>query len=138
LLAFIPIIGPILALIPPLLIALTLGSQQALYVFLLYIGIQFVETYLITPIIQQKAVALPPVILIMSQVTLALFLGFLGVAVAAPVAALLIVLIKMLYVGDVLGDESPQLLKENPQAHFAASKEAALALRRRGDAATAE
>ena len=123
LLTFIPIIGPMLALVPPVLIAFTMSPQQALYVFLLYIGIQFLETYLITPIIQRKTVALPPVILIMSQVIMGLFLGFLGVAVAAPLAALLIVVTKMLYVNDVLGDSSPKLLKENPEAHFAASQE---------------
>jgi predicted PurR-regulated permease PerM len=60
----------------------------------------------------------------MSQVILGLFLGFLGVAVAAPLAALLIVLTKMLYLDDLLGDESFQLLKEEPEARFAASKEA--------------
>jgi len=136
LVTFIPIIGPILALIPPTLIALTISPQQALYVFLLYMGIQFLETYLITPIIEQKAVDLPPVVLIMSQVILGLFLGFLGVAVAAPLAALLIVLIKMLYLDDVLGDESYQLLKEKPQARFAASKEAERQLK--GGAVTVE
>ena len=64
--------------------------------------------------------------LIMAQVIFGLFLGFLGVAVAAPVAALLIVLTKMLYLQDVLNDESAKLLKEDPQAHFAASEEAAI------------
>lgn len=125
-LAFVPIIGPILAIVPPVLIALTISPQQSLYVFLLYIGIQFLETYLITPLIQQKAVALPPVVLIMAQVIFGLFLGFLGVAVAAPAAALLIVLTKMLYLQDVLNDESAKLLKEEPQAHFAAGEEAAI------------
>jgi predicted PurR-regulated permease PerM len=136
LVTFIPIIGPILALIPPTLIALTISPQQALYVFLLYMGIQFLETYLITPIIEQKAVDLPPVVLIMSQVILGLFLGFLGVAVAAPLAALLIVLTKMLYLDDLLGDESFQLLKGEPEARFAASQEAERQLK--GGAVTVE
>lgn len=136
LLTFIPIIGPILALVAPALIAFTISPQKALYVLLLYMGIQFLETYLITPVIQRQTVALPPVVLIMSQVIMGLFLGFLGVAVAAPLAALLIVLTKMVYIKDVLGDDSPQLLKQNPEAHFAASQDSATQLRK--EAITAE
>lgn len=121
LLTFIPIIGPALALIPATLVAFTISSQQALYVFLLYMAIQILESYFITPVIQRKAVALPPVVLILSQVILGLFLGLAGVAVAAPFAAMLLVFIKMLYVHDVLGDDSMVLLKENPRPHFAAA-----------------
>ncbi|MCB8988775.1 MAG: AI-2E family transporter [Ardenticatenaceae bacterium] len=121
LLTFIPIIGPALALIPATLVAFTVSPQKALYVFLLYMGIQVLESYFITPIIQRKAVALPPVLLIMSQVVLGLFLGLTGIAVAAPFAALLLVLTKMLYVQDVLGDDSTKLLKEDPRPHFAAA-----------------
>lgn len=114
LLAFIPIIGPILALVPATLVGFTVSPHQALYVFLLYLGIQVLESYFITPVIQRQTVSLPPVILILSQVIMGLFLGFMGVAVAAPFAAILIVLVKMLYIQDVLGDDSPELLKENP------------------------
>ena len=123
-LAFVPIIGPALALIPPMLVAFTNSPTQALYVFLLYMGIQGVESYLITPLIQRKTVALPPVLLILSQVIFGLFFNFIGIAIAAPVAAMLIVITKMLYINDVLGDHDIELLKENPEAHFAASQQA--------------
>lgn len=122
-LAFIPIIGPALALIPPTLIAFTMSPTQALYVFLLYLGIQAVESYLITPVIQRRAVALPPVILILAQLIFGFFFNFLGLAIAAPFAAMLMTATKMLYVEDVLGDDV-DLLKEKPDAHFAASKTA--------------
>ncbi len=124
-LAFIPIIGPVLGVIPPMLIAFTNSPAQALYVFLLYTGIQVVESYFITPLIQRKTVALPPVLLIISQVIFGVFFNFIGVAIAAPVSATLIVATKILYVKDVLGDHEIELLKENPEPHFAASQKAA-------------
>lgn len=104
LLAFIPLIGPTLALLPPVLIAFANSPQQALYVFLLYMGIQVVESYIITPVIQKRAVSLPPVLTIVAQVVLALFLGLLGIMMASPLAAASMVLVKMLYIEDVLGD----------------------------------
>lgn len=125
LLAFVPIVGPTLALFPPSLIAFTISPTKALYVILLYLGIQFVESYFITPIIQQRTVSLPPVLLLTSQVVFSLFFSFIGLAVAAPFAAMAMVLTKMLYLQDVLNDENVELLKENPEAHFEASQEAA-------------
>lgn len=113
LLAFIPLIGPTLALIPPILIAFTESPQQALYVFLLFMGIQFIESYFLTPIIQKRTTSLPPVLLIGSQVLLGLFAGILGVMLAAPLAVSGIILVKMLYVEDVLHDHTVEYLNES-------------------------
>lgn len=115
LLAFIPLIGPTLALIPPMLIAFTNSPQEALYVFLLFMGIQFVESYFLTPIIQKRVTALPPVLLIGSQVLLSLFAGLLGVMLAAPLAVTGMVLVKMLYVEDVLHDHTVEYLQDSRQ-----------------------
>ncbi|MBB6610795.1 AI-2E family transporter [Pontibacter sp. Tf4] len=102
LLAFVPNIGPWLAGIPAVLVGLTQGSQMALYVILVYGGIQMIETYLITPIIFQKTVALPPALLLFFQVLLGLLQGGLGLLLAAPILAVLMVLVKELYIKDVL------------------------------------
>ncbi|MFO7537766.1 MAG: AI-2E family transporter [Chloroflexota bacterium] len=111
-LAFIPVVGPLLALIPPLLIAFTISPTRALYVFLVYMALEILESYLITPVIQRKAVALPPVLLIFLQLILGYHFNLIGLIIAAPAAAVLVVLIKMLYVGDVLGDYNTETLKE--------------------------
>lgn len=120
-LAFIPILGPSLALIPPLLIAFTIGPRMALYVLLLYGGIQVVESYFLTPVIQREAVSLPPGLLILAQVSLGLVGGLIGLAMAPPLAAAGMVLVKMLYVEDVLHDDAVSLLKDDPEPRFAAS-----------------
>lgn len=114
LLAFIPLIGPTLALIPPMLIAFTNSPQQALYVFLLFMGIQFVESYFLTPVIQKRVTALPPVLLIGTQVLLSLFAGILGVMLAAPLAVTGMVWVKMLYVEDILHDHTVAYLDDEP------------------------
>jgi len=102
---FIPNIGPILAAIPAVLLGLTVSPEQALYVGLLYIGIQAVESYLLTPIVQRKMINLPPGLTLSAQVLLGVSLGGLGVALATPLIAALLVATKMLYVEDALSDE---------------------------------
>jgi predicted PurR-regulated permease PerM len=103
-LTFIPNIGPILALAPALLFGLTVSPEQALYVALLYIGIQAVESYVLTPLVQRKTIELPPALTLATQVFLGVSLGGLGVALATPLTAVGVVATKMLYVEDGLED----------------------------------
>ncbi|MBC5992461.1 AI-2E family transporter [Pontibacter cellulosilyticus] len=102
LLAFIPNIGPWLAAIPAGLVGLTVSPQMALYALLLYGAIQMVETYAITPIIFQKTVDLPPALLLFFQVLLGILQGAIGLLLAAPLLAVVMVVVNELYVKDVL------------------------------------
>lgn len=104
LLDFIPYLGPIMAAVPAVLIAFTQSPVLALYVILLFVFLQILEGYLVTPLIERKAVSLPPALTITMQVLLGLPFGLVGVALASPLTATIAVLVAMLYVQDVLGD----------------------------------
>lgn len=104
LLGFIPNLGPILAAAPAILIALSVRPMLGLYVALLYIAIQMLEGYVITPLIQQRAIHMPPALLIAAIVAGGLLFGFLGLLLAAPVTAVLLVFVQRFYFEDVLGD----------------------------------
>ncbi|MCL2639714.1 MAG: AI-2E family transporter, partial [Phycisphaerales bacterium] len=111
LLNFIPNFGPILAAIPAILLALTHNTQtadlnyaSAIYVAIWYIVIQNAEGSVITPWIQHRTVALPPALIILFQVLLALLVGPIGLLLATPMLATLLVLVKLLYIEDTLGD----------------------------------
>ena len=102
---FVPYIGPIVAGVPAVLVALAEGPELAIWVAGLYVAIQSIESYLLTPLIQQRAVYLPPALLLFSQVILGVTAGPLGVIVATPLAAAGLVAVNKLYVEDVLGDD---------------------------------
>lgn len=102
LLSFIPNIGPYLALAPAILIALMQGGNMFIYVIILYFGIQIIESYLITPLIEKKMVQLPPALTLFWMVLLGVLTGILGLIVATPILAALMVIIKQLYVKDYL------------------------------------
>jgi predicted PurR-regulated permease PerM len=105
LLAFIPNFGPIIAVTPAALLGLAESPVTALYVLALYLGIQMVESYLITPMINRETVSLPPVLTIFFQMFLGVLVGGLGLILATPLLAAIVVIVKMLYIEDVLGDE---------------------------------
>ena len=102
---FVPLIGPVIALGPALMLALTEGTQQAALVLVLYAFVQTLESYLLTPLVQQRAVELPPVVTIAAQLALSWAAGPIGLIVAVPLTAALMVATQMLYVEDQLGDE---------------------------------
>ncbi len=105
LLSFIPTLGPILAEIPALLIALNEGPWMALWVLLLYLGIQAVESYLLLPLILRQSIELPPVVVLLAITILGSLFGVLGAFVAAPLTASVMVLTQKLYIEDTLGDD---------------------------------
>ncbi|MBE7184715.1 MAG: AI-2E family transporter [Methylobacterium mesophilicum] len=106
LLTFIPNIGPILAAIPALLIAVSEGPSMVLWVAGLYVAVQTVESYLVTPQVQKEAVALPPALTISVQFLFGLLFGALGLAMATPFAAVMLRVGRLFYVEDYLDQEA--------------------------------
>jgi len=104
LLDFIPNIGPLLAFIPAALFALLDGPTQVLYVAVLYGAIQTIESYLLTPLIERRTVQVPPALALTTLVAAALLFGWLGLLLAAPATAALLVLVQMVYLEDTLGE----------------------------------
>jgi predicted PurR-regulated permease PerM len=105
LLDFVPYLGPVMAGVPAVLIAFSISPDLALYTVLLFVGVQLVEGYVLQPLIESRAVDLPPALTIVMQLIFGTLFGFAGVALATPLAAALKVLVQMLYVEDVLGDK---------------------------------
>jgi predicted PurR-regulated permease PerM len=103
---FIPNIGPFLGAIPALLVGLGNDPETALYIAILFIAVQTLETALVTPLVQQRVIHMPPALTLSVQIILGATMGALGVFMATPIAAGAIVVVKQLYVKDVLGDKS--------------------------------
>lgn len=106
-LEFIPFAGPILAMIPAVLLALAISPDMAFYVLILYLAVQQFEGNVLTPVVQQYAVDLPGVVLLFSLITFGLIFGTLGVILAAPLAVVTYVLVKRLYVVEALHTPTP-------------------------------
>jgi predicted PurR-regulated permease PerM len=106
LLAFVPYVGPVLAAVPAILVALVDEPVKALWVVIIYTMVQIVENYIITPLIQQRAVSIAPALLISIQILMGILYGGLGVLLATPLAVLVMVAVQMLYIEDVLGDRA--------------------------------
>lgn len=87
---FIPYIGAILGAIPALLLALSLGLRETAIVAALYAVIQFFEGNVMAPLIQRKAVQMPPGLTVLSQTFFGGIFGAPGLILASPLTAMLL------------------------------------------------
>ncbi len=104
LLTFVPYFGPIVSGIPAVIVALTINWHKALWVVGLYVVCHGVEGYLVAPYVQRRTVELPPALTVLSMAIFGAIYGVLGIIIATPLMAALLVIVREGYVRDVLGD----------------------------------
>jgi predicted PurR-regulated permease PerM len=98
---FIPYIGPILGAAPMLLVGAGQGMNILLWVAGLYLMVQLLESYVLTPLIQSRAVSLPPAVVILSQLVFGAMFGVLGLALATPLVAAAAVPLRRYFGADI-------------------------------------
>ncbi len=108
LLSFIPNFGPIFSAVPAILLAFVDSPIKALYVLILFIGVQLIESNLVTPFIERRTVELPPALTVIAQIMLGVTIGGLGLVLATPIVAVAMVLVQKAYIENVLGDRSSE------------------------------
>ena len=115
LLEFVPTIGPLLSAIPAVAMGFLDSPDKALAVAIAYGAIQFLENHLLIPLLMKGGVNIPPALTIVAQALMALLFGFLGLMVAVPLLAAILVPVKMLYVEGVVGDDVDVLPEDKAQ-----------------------
>ena len=106
LLEFVPYVGPVAAAVPGILVALSASPVTALYALVVFIAVQAAENYVVSPLVEHRAVSLGPAVLVVAQVLMGVLFGGLGVLLATPFTVVVVIAIQMLYVEDVLGDRT--------------------------------
>jgi predicted PurR-regulated permease PerM len=103
-LKLIPNFGSAAAMVPGVLLALTVSTNTAVIVTLIYIVSQTVVSNIVTPLIQKRMINLPPALTIISQVIMGTLSGALGIILAVPLLAIIIILVDELYVKKIEQD----------------------------------
>jgi predicted PurR-regulated permease PerM len=84
------------------LLAFEQGAAVALGVAAYYVVLQALESYLVTPLVQQHEISLPPPVTLGAQLVAGAYTGLLGLALAVPLMAVVWVLIRDLYLHDTI------------------------------------
>ena len=97
-LEFVPTIGPVLSAVPAIAMGFLDSPEKALSVTIAYIAIQQTEGQILIPMLMKGGIDLPPVLTILAQAVMAMLFGFLGLMVAVPLLAAIMVPLRILYV----------------------------------------
>lgn len=103
LLDIIPFVGPIIAAIPAVILAFVVSPTTALWTVGLFLLVQQIQGNLLQPLIQKRAVDVPPAVLLFAVAGAGILFGFLGVFLAAPLTVIAYVLVQRIYVRTILG-----------------------------------
>jgi predicted PurR-regulated permease PerM len=92
----IPVVGPILAAIPAVLVAFTVSPQTGLFVLIFFLIQQQVENHFLVPRVMSKQVGVSAVTVIIALLIGGSLLGIIGAVLAVPSAAILQVVVQVL------------------------------------------
>lgn len=109
LLTFVPYVGPILGGVLIGFVTLVHSPARLPLVIGIYTVIQYLDDYLIMPLVQERTVSLAPALTLAAEVLMGLLFGALGVAISTPLAAAGLVFVRMVYVEDTLGDREGEV-----------------------------
>mgnify|MGYP001390844812 FL=1 len=109
---FVPNIGSIISVIPAILVALADDPAKVALVIAAYIVTQQIQSNLIMPRIMTRQIEMPAGVVLSAQVVAASLFGFIGLLLALPLAVLVKVLVRELYVYDVLNSRTARVLTQ--------------------------
>ena len=98
---FVPNFGPTIAAIPAMIAAFAVSPMTALYVALFYFALQQVQNGITVPLIERRAVNIPPAALLIWQLMLTIGFGILALFVATPLLAVIVVAVRIMYIEPV-------------------------------------
>ncbi|HBB31565.1 MAG TPA: AI-2E family transporter, partial [Cyanobacteria bacterium UBA9273] len=104
LLEFIPNVGPVLSVIPPMAVAVLDAPWKAIAVLVLYLLIQQFEAYLLVPFVMRQQVSLLPAVTLLSVVIFGNFFGFLGVFLSVPLVIVSKIWLQEVLIKDILNN----------------------------------
>ena len=97
-LEIIPNFGPVIAMIPGVLLAFTISTKTAVIVALIYIACQTIVGNIALPLLQKKMINIPPALTLLSQLIMGTLSGLMGIILAVPLLAILIIVVNELYI----------------------------------------
>jgi predicted PurR-regulated permease PerM len=97
LLTFIPTVGGVIAGSIIVLASLGSGWGPLISAFALYLVVQILEGNVLTPLIQRRAIEIPPATIFGSQILLAFLFGIWGLALTLPLIAVIKVVLRHVY-----------------------------------------
>ncbi|HLH40073.1 MAG TPA: AI-2E family transporter [Bryobacteraceae bacterium] len=105
---FVPYLGAIVSSVPAVLLALAQGTGRVWLVVALYLIVHGIDGYIVLPLVERRAVHIAPALTIAVQFAMFMIAGLLGVLIADPLTASVLILLQTFYITNPKQAESVQ------------------------------
>lgn len=106
-LSFVPNFGQLVAVIAAVVVGVVQAPENIGWIIVVIYGVSFIQSQVLGPILLAGNINLPPVLVLLGQIICGALFGFLGILLAVPITAILMVLTQEIYIKDILGDSQP-------------------------------
>ncbi|MBW7879731.1 MAG: AI-2E family transporter [Anaerolineae bacterium] len=117
LLSFVPNFGQLVAVIAAIVVGVVQAPSSVGWIIVVIYGTSFVQSQVFTPLLFGQSIRIPPVLVLLGQIVCGSLFGFLGILLAVPITAIFQILVREVYVRDVLGDRSEARDSSRKQRH---------------------
>ncbi|MBC8098262.1 MAG: AI-2E family transporter [Armatimonadetes bacterium] len=104
--SFVPNFGQLIAVIAALVVGIVQAPENLGWIFVVIYGISFIQSQIFSPILFAESINLPPVMVLLGQIVAGALFGFIGILLAVPLTAILMILVQEVYIKDMLGDRA--------------------------------
>lgn len=108
--SFVPNFGEIAALIPSIVVGFVQAPQNLIWIILIIYGTSFFKSQVLAPLMVAESIKLPAVLVLLGQIIAGVLFGFMGILLAVPMAAIVMVLVQEVYIKDMLGDRPERIV----------------------------
>lgn len=110
--SFIPNFGQLIAVGAAIVVGIVQAPENLGWIIVVIYGISFIQSQVFSPLLFSESIKLPPVMVLLGQIIAGALFGFIGILLAVPIAAILMIVVQEVYIKDMLGDTAVQ--REQP------------------------
>jgi predicted PurR-regulated permease PerM len=110
-LSFIPNFGQLVAVAAAIVVGIVQAPDNLGWIIVVIYGISFIQSQIFSPILFSESINLPPVMVLLGQIVAGALFGFIGILLAVPITAILMIIVQEIYIKDLLGDIPPKEVK---------------------------
>jgi predicted PurR-regulated permease PerM len=104
--SFVPNFGQLIAVFAAIIVGIVQAPDNLGWIVVVIYGISFIQSQIFSPILFSESINLPPVLVLLGQIVAGALFGFIGILLAVPLTAIMLIVIQEVYIKDILGDRT--------------------------------
>lgn len=103
--SFVPNFGQLIAVGAAIVVGIVQAPSNLGWIIVVIYGMSFIQSQIFSPLLFSESINLPPVMVLLGQIVSGALFGFIGILLAVPLTAIVMITVQEVYIKDLLGDK---------------------------------